>query len=163
MEAIEDRIFLDFASSANPPTIYATQGDRNSRKVIIETIQNGEPMNLEDTEAWGKVSISVQFLRPDGKLCKTDNIHKNKNIVSFLIPAIALNCAGMVKANVIIAGDTNVMLIGSQVFYIAVEFNPKYHNTGEIGKSIIGELNLSDFETTDANKQYLTYTEVDNG
>ena len=199
---IISKINLDFANNMNIPTVYAKQGDINSRMLQITPLQNGEPMAIESD-----VIITINIKKPNGS-AEILSAYLSNNFIKANYTKSALDVAGMAIAEVELT--QNNKRIASQLFFIAIEpsaaystkngiqgrylecfglkavkamTEQQYKDTEKESKTLYivenatniilyfnnktinaGETDLKDlsnFQVSDANKQYLTYTEVE--
>lgn len=126
MDKIMSRINLDFANNLNTPTVYAKQGDINSRTLQITPYKNGQPMTIDsDMQA----TISVR--KPDGSAVMLTATHTENLIVAGYTKS-SLDVAGMAVAEVELTQNNN--RIASQLFFIAIEpsaaYTTKNHSQG---------------------------------
>lgn len=113
------RIKLDFARSLNPITVFAKQGDANSRVIEIEPLENGETFTIPQG-----VIPRLQLTKPDGHTVIND-AEVNGKVISVLLTEQALAAAGLAIAEIALYKGNE--LLSSQTFYIDIKqsaYNP---------------------------------------
>ncbi len=120
---ITKRIKLDFARSSCPVSVFAKQGDENSRFVEIEPLENGQPYIIPSG-----LTVAFACRKPDGHQVLIDGatsesgypkIDYDKNVIVVELTAQTLAAAG--HANAMIALKTAGKVLSTQNFILLIE------------------------------------------
>lgn len=114
---VTNNISLDFGRAANPPTVYAKQGDISTRYIRITPMLGGNSWTIPDG-----VSVHFAARKPDGKHVFNEQTVSDGYIIVELTDQ-TLVVAGKSICDVILTTDDGKIL-SSQNFFLEVEYSP---------------------------------------
>lgn len=110
---IRQTIKLDFRNSALPVTVFAKQGDSESRYIEVEPLNNGQPYEIPSG-----VTARLHLTKPDGhQIINDSEITQSGHIVAELTEQ-ALAAEGLATAEIGLYQGT--ALLSSQLFFVKV-------------------------------------------
>lgn len=112
MEIIHS-IALDFAKDTEPITIFAKQGDANTRYVEITPLNDGKKYTLESG-----ITARLHITKPDGKIVLND-ASISGSVIKAELTKQSLAVFGMARAEIGLYKGTS--LLSSQIFFIRIE------------------------------------------
>ena len=114
MTEIIRKITVDLARKGNTRLIFATQNDKNSRKVVIHLTDGGIPYSVPKNAI-----ATVNFARPDGEAAAFKADVENDGSVSITLGIWPLSVVGEVACSVSLFDGEEKKLTSSQ-FYLDV-------------------------------------------
>jgi hypothetical protein len=110
---ITQNINLDFGRSSMPPTVFAKQGDNDTRKLVITPLNNGEAYTIGNG-----ITARFHMTKPD-KHVVIDNATISSGKIEFILTGQCLAAHGTGVAE--IGLYNNDELLTTQIFYIEIE------------------------------------------
>ena len=107
-------ISLDFGKDTEPITVFAKQGDAETRYIEISLLNKGQKYSLE-----AGITARLHITKPDGKIVLSDAVITSATTIRAELSKQALAAPGIAVAEIgLYKGNA---LLSSQLFYIRIE------------------------------------------
>lgn len=136
IKSVTKTIALDFAQKTSPVTVFAKQGDENTRFVTIQPLMNGVPVSI-DRDAHYEARFAAK--KPDGKFVYNDSATiTDDGLISVVLSDQTLAAHGNAICCVILVNEDTQETLSSQNFTLIIEYSAGAYKNLASSDEIIG-------------------------
>ena len=134
-ESVTSTIALDFAQRTSPVTVFAKQGDENTRHITIQPLVNGVPMVIGRDEQF---AARFAAKKPDGKYVYNDSASlREDNLIHVTLTDQTLAAHGNALCCIVLTNGEGKTLT-SQNFTLIIEYSAGAYKNLASSDEILG-------------------------
>lgn len=136
ISSVHKTIALDFAQKTSPVTVFAKQGDENTRLITIQPLMNGVPVAIDRDPHY---AAKFAAKKPDGKFVYNDSASiTNEGFISVVLSDQTLAAHGNAICCVILTNEETQQTLTSQNFTLIIEYSAGAYKNLASSDEIVG-------------------------